>query len=132
MQKHPSKNRKTVEVKIEVIDEKSPHLPTVIKLGDANRKTLGFLNHTAFFDHARRGNIFVALDSQAGCIGYVLYRYAQRYNRHSLVHLCAAPAHRGKGAAKFLLDYLKQITKNSNGIGLHCREDFKLETSMVI
>lgn len=127
MQKHPSKNRKTVEVKIEVIDEKSPHLPTVIKLGDANRKTLGFLNHTAFFDHARRGNIFVALDSQAGCIGYVLYRYAQRYNRHSLVHLCAAPAHRGKGVAKFLLDYLKQITKNSNGIGLHCREDFKLE-----
>ncbi|MBD1890625.1 hypothetical protein NDI44_27590 [Trichocoleus sp. DQ-A3] len=50
-------------MKIEVIDEKSPHLQTVIALGDANKKTLGFLGHTAFIDHARRGNIFVALDS---------------------------------------------------------------------
>lgn len=116
-----------IQLKIEVIDERSPHLQDVIKLGDGNKKTLGFLADTTFIDHARRGNIFVALDSQAGCIGYVLYRYARRYNRHSLVHLCVDPAHRSKGVAKFLIDYLKQITKESTGIGLHCREDFNLE-----
>lgn len=127
MQRYPIKSREILKVKIEVIDEKSPHLQTVIALGDANRKTVGFLADTAFVDHARRGNIFVAIDSQAGCIGYVLYEYTRRHNRHRLVHLCVAPAHRGKGVAKFLIDYLKQITKESNGIGLHCREDFKLE-----
>ncbi|MBD1890624.1 GNAT family N-acetyltransferase [Coleofasciculus sp. FACHB-125] len=55
----------------------------------------------------------------------MLYRYAQKFNRHSLVHLCVAPAHRRKGVAKFLIDYLKQVAKESNGIGLHCRRDFK-------
>lgn len=127
MQRYPIKSREILKVKIEVIDEKSPHLQTVIALGDANRKTVGFLADTAFVDHARSGNIFVALDSQGECIGYVLYEYTRRYNRHRLVHLCVAPAHRGKGVAKFLIDYLKQITKESSGIGLHCREDFKLE-----
>lgn len=127
MQEHPSENRKTAEVKIEVIDERSPHLSDVIKLGDANKKTLGFLADTAFADHTRRGNIIVAVDPQAGCIGYVLYEYTRRHNRHRLVHLCVAPSHRGKGIAKLLVDYLKQITKKSSGIGLHCREDFKLE-----
>lgn len=114
-------------MKIEVIDEQSPHLQTVIELGDANKKTLGFLAHTAFVGHARRGNIFVAVDSQAGCVGYVLYEYTRRHNRHRLVHLCVAPSQRGKGIAKFLIDYLKQITKESSGIGLHCREDFQLQ-----
>ncbi|HEY9294971.1 MAG TPA: GNAT family N-acetyltransferase, partial [Phormidium sp.] len=46
---------------------------------------------------------------------------------HRLVHLCVAPTQRGKGVAKFLINYLKERTKESNGIGLHCREDFKLE-----
>ncbi len=114
-------------MKIEVIDEKSPYLQTVIKLGDANKKTLGFFAHNAFEDHARRGNIFVAVDSQGDCIGYLLYRYVPTHKRHSLVHLCVDSGHRGKGIAKLLVDNLKKITKESQGIGLHCREDFKLE-----
>ena len=116
-----------IQLKIEAIDESSPHLQDVIKLGDANKKTLGFLPHTAFINHAKKGNIFVALDSQGRCIGYGLYEYTRRHNRHRLVHLCVAPEHRGQGIAKFLIDYLKQITKESTGIGLHCREDFNLE-----
>ncbi len=114
-------------MKIEVIDDSSPHLPSVIALGDANNKTVGFLPHKAFVDHARRGNILVAVDPQAGCIGYVLYEYVPRYNRHRLTHLCVASEHRGKGVAKILVAYLKEIAKKSSGIGLHCREDFKLE-----
>lgn len=110
-----------------MIDEKSAHLPTVIALGDANKKTLGFLAQTVFVDHARDGNIFVVLDCKEECVGYVLYKYTQKHNRHRLVHLCVAQTHRGKGVAKFLIDHLKEITKESTGIGLHCREDFKLE-----
>lgn len=117
-----------MQVKIELINEHSHYLQDVIKLGDANKKTLGFLADTAFMDHARRKNIFVAVDAQVGCIGYVLYAYVKRHKRYRLVHLCVAPAHRGKGVAKLLVDYLKEITKESEGIGLHCRRDFKLET----
>lgn len=127
MQRSSSESRDILTVKIEVINEQSPHLKTVKELGDANKKTVGFLSHTAFIDHAKQGNIFVALDSHERCIGYVLYRYARTYNRHSLVHLCVASAHRDKGVAKFLINHLKEITKESNGIGLHCRKDFKLE-----
>lgn len=127
MQRYPIKSREILKVKIEEIDEQSPHLQSVIALGDANKKTLGFFADTNFVDHARHGNIFVAVDSEAGCVGYVLCEYTRRHNRHRLVHLCVAPSHRGKGVAKFLIDYLKQITKKSSGIGLHCREDFKLE-----
>jgi hypothetical protein len=43
-----------MQVKIELINEHSHYLQDVIKLGDANKKTLGFLADTAFMDHARR------------------------------------------------------------------------------
>lgn len=127
MQKQGSKNSPTEGIKILVIDNCSPYLETVIKLGDANKETLGFLPHKAFGDKAKSGNIFIAIDSECFCAGYVLFGYSKRYNRHTLVHLCISESHRGKGIAKLLVDYLKKITKESRGIGLHCRRDYDLK-----
>ncbi|GEM_PF-267874 len=127
VQEYSSQSQETVEIKIEVIDEKSPYLQDVIRLGDANKKTLGFFPRKAFVEKAQKGNIFVAIDSQAECIGYILYGYSKRHNRHRLVHLCVDSSQRGKRVARQLVDYLKEKTKESSGIGLHCREDFNLE-----
>ncbi|MEQ9669404.1 hypothetical protein [Coleofasciculus sp. G2-EDA-02] len=39
-----------IQVKIKVIDDQSPHLPTIIELGDANQATLSFFPKGAFHD----------------------------------------------------------------------------------
>jgi GNAT superfamily N-acetyltransferase/predicted nucleic acid-binding protein len=115
------------QVTIEAIDEKSPHLQTVIALGDANKATLGFFPKRAFLEHSARRQIIVAFSPQRECLGYLLYGIARSYNRITLTHLCISPSHKGKGITKKLVTYLKDITKEYSGIGLTCRRDYKLE-----
>ncbi|MEW6493048.1 MAG: GNAT family N-acetyltransferase, partial [Cyanobacteriota bacterium] len=118
---------KETQFKIEIIDDESPHLQTVIELGDAHKKTLGFFPEGAFRRHAALRQIIVAVEPQSRCIGYLLYRYSSEYNRIAIIHLCVAPSERKKGVAKLLVDYLKQITQDYRGIGLSCRRDYKLD-----
>ena len=112
-----------IQLKIETIDDKSPYLQTVIILGDANKATLGFLPEGAFYKHASRRHIIVALEPPSGCIGYLLYR--QSFDRITIVHLCVDKSHKGKGIARKLVDYLKTITQEYYGIGLTCRRDYE-------
>jgi GNAT superfamily N-acetyltransferase len=115
-----------VYLKKEVINNKSPHLPTVIELWRRNRATLGFLPKGAFEERAAKGEILGAIDREKGCIGYLLYRCS--YDRITIVHLCVDSSYRGKGVAKLLVDYLKQRTQEKySGIGLSCRRDYGLE-----
>jgi len=114
-----------IQVTVEVIDDKSPHLQSVIALGDANKATLGFFPEGAFRKRAKLRQIIVALVPQTGCIGYLLYR--RSYDRITIIHLCIAPSHRGKGVTRIIVDYLNQITQEYSGIGLHCRRDYKLD-----
>jgi GNAT superfamily N-acetyltransferase/rRNA-processing protein FCF1 len=114
------------QIKIQDIDEKSPHLTTVKALWRANSKTLGDFTNGAFADYAARRQILVALDSHAQCIGYVLYRCS--YERITIAHLCIDSSARSQGVARLLVDYLKQITQDQyQGIGLYCRRDYQLE-----
>ncbi|MBW4476825.1 MAG: GNAT family N-acetyltransferase [Tolypothrix brevis GSE-NOS-MK-07-07A] len=113
-------------IKIQEIDDKSPHLPSVIELWRRNRATLGLLPKGAFEERAAKRQILVALDPQVGCVGYILYRHS--YDRITIVHLCIAPSHRNQGLAKLLVDYLKEITQEKySGIGLSCRRDYNLQ-----
>lgn len=114
-----------IQVTIEEIDDKSPHLQTVITLGDANKATVGFFPEGAFRKRAKLRQIIVALVPQEGCIGYLLYRPS--YERITIVHLCVASSHQGKGVARLLVNYLNSITQEYSGIGLHCRRDYKLD-----
>ena len=115
-----------IQVTIEAIDDKSPHLQTVKALWRANSKTLGRFPKGAFAERAAHRQILVALAPQLGCIGYLLYRHS--YDRITIVHLCIARSHQGQGVARLLIEQLKQITKEKySGIGLHCRRDYGLE-----
>lgn len=115
-----------IQLTVEAIDDKSPHLETVIELGDANKETLSFFPEGAFRSHAARRQILVALNPQAECIGYLLYGASQKYDRITIIHLCIASSYQGQGATKKLVNYLIQITQNYSGIGLTCRRDYKL------
>ena len=115
------------QVTIEEIDETSPHLETVIALGDANKKTLGFFTEGAFRESARQRVILIALNPQKNCIGYLLYRPVRRSNIIVIVHLCVAPAYRGRGVTKQLVNSLSQKTQNFYGIQLKCRRDYGID-----
>jgi GNAT superfamily N-acetyltransferase len=118
-------------VKIQVIDEKSPYLETVIALGDANKATLSFFRRGAFIESAAKRQIIIALDSHKNCIGYLLYNTRYRDNYIRLVHLCLDPSVRGQGIAKKLVEYLKKNTQDYNGITLTCRDDYNLRDMWV-
>jgi len=115
------------QVTIEEIDETSSHLETVIALGDANKKTLGFFTEGAFRESARAGVILIALNPQKNCIGYLLYRPVRRSNIIVIVHLCVDPAYRGRGVTKQLVNSLSQKTQNFYGIQLKCRRDYGID-----
>lgn len=109
-------------VKIEAIDEASPHLPEVKALWRANSERLGFYPEGAFLDRARRKEILVAL-KQGRCCGYLLYYRTER-RKVRLSHLCVEAGCRGEGIAGKLVELLRNQTRDYSGIGLYCRRDF--------
>lgn len=114
-------------IEIREIDEKSEYLSDVIKLGDANRQTVGLLPFQGFSRHAEKREIIVALDSDRHLIGYLLYRGVCRDNIIVIVHLCVKKSLRGRGIARHLVNYLSQNNPDFYGIKLKCRRDYGLE-----
>jgi predicted GNAT family acetyltransferase/predicted nucleic acid-binding protein len=110
-------------IKIITIDEKSLYLTNVIKLADANSKTLGFLPKRAFYDSATKKQILVALDDKDIFCGYLLYAISKK--EASIVHLCVKSSQRHQGVAKKLFEALTKITRNSFRIRVHCRRDYE-------
>lgn len=111
-----------LNITIKAIDNIPHYLPVIKALWRPNSATLGFFPDGAFNESALKGHILIAIDSKKECIGYLLYRISGE--KIIIVHLCIKPSWRGKGIAKRLVNYLIQITKKYNGIGLNCRRDF--------
>jgi ribosomal protein S18 acetylase RimI-like enzyme len=109
-------------IEVRAIDSASGFLADVINLHRADSHRLGFFPKGAFEDHARVGQILLALDPDSEVLGYLLYRVAKQ--RATIVHLCTAPSARGKGVARALVEHLKGVTKPLAGIGLRCRQDY--------
>ncbi|MDJ0583265.1 GNAT family N-acetyltransferase [Crocosphaera sp.] len=114
-------------VLIKAINETSPYLPEVNKLGDSNKATLGFFSKGAFEEKARKKQILVALSDSGEFMGYLMYRNVKSHNRISIIHLCIKNNYRGQGIAKQLLNYLKSITSQYRGIELRCRRDYGID-----
>lgn len=111
-------------MKIQIITSTDPLLAEVMALGKKNAKTLGMFPEGAFIDHAKKRNIFGAIED-GKIIGYLLFRVTQSKGIISIAHLCVDPTYRQKGIAKALLDELKKKYKNLlKGIMLSCRKDY--------
>ncbi|WP_204106834.1 MULTISPECIES: GNAT family N-acetyltransferase [Spirulina sp. CCY15215] len=115
------------EITFQKINHRSPYLETVINLGDANSDTLGFLAKGAFINNAAKGNIVVVINTQGECIGYILYNYNRSRDLFKLVHLCIDRNCRSRGIARQCIEYLKYMARNTRGIELTCRRDFRLD-----
>jgi ribosomal protein S18 acetylase RimI-like enzyme/predicted nucleic acid-binding protein len=110
-------------LKLERIECPTVYLEQVVALHRLNSRTLGFLPKGAFEEHARAGQIVLALEDGV-LVGYVLYRIAR--GRAVIVHLCVASNVRGRGVARALIERLKQDTKSLEGIRLLCRRDYDI------
>ncbi|MGK7940276.1 MAG: GNAT family N-acetyltransferase [Crocosphaera sp.] len=118
-------------VRIEAINETSPYLSEVNQLGDANKATLGFFSKGAFEEKARNQQILVALSDSREFMGYLMYRTVKTYNQISIIHLCIKDNYRGQGLTRKLVDYLKSITQQYNGIKLNCRRDYGINNMWI-
>lgn len=105
-------------------DVKSLEYDSVVKLGDKNSKTLGFLPREAFAAHAKKGQIIAAFrnNNSNEVLGYILFRIT--FNKVTIVHLCIDDKHRGNKTAFSLVQFLKDSTKQYDGIKLSCRNDY--------
>ena len=109
-----------------VVPPDSSRVKAVIKLAADNRKTLGFLPDSAFYDYSRRAGMIVLEDSHGLLIGYALIYISGETSR--LHHFCIKSNCRGSRYAHRLMDFLKEHTERYRGIELWCRDDFPAQS----
>ncbi len=104
----------------------SYHFNEAVKLGDRNSNTLGFLPYEAFKKYAKENMLIGVFEKNAeNLMGYLLYRVS--FNRVTIVHCCISDKYRNKNVAFSLVEYLKQNTKQYDGIKLSCRNDYGID-----
>ncbi|WP_412467464.1 GNAT family N-acetyltransferase [Pedobacter sp. KLB.chiD] len=109
------------EIKIATLD----HLDEIDKLWGLDRATLGFMSRGAFIQAIKKRWILVSI-SQNKVEGYLQFRFTQKTQCLSIVHLCIDRKHRGKGISDLLINKLVENFRNqSRGIRLNCRTDYK-------
>ncbi|HWY38640.1 MAG TPA: GNAT family N-acetyltransferase [Bacteroidia bacterium] len=108
----------------EITLAKPAHLDDIYKLWGANRATLGLMPKDAFIDSIKKNWVIISVED--GFItGYLLFRFTNRNQTLSIVHLCVDKASRGKGLSSKLIDKLVELYKSSaRGIKLSCRSDY--------
>lgn len=102
-------------------DEDNDLLEAVIRLGDSQRETLGFLPASATRAYAARGQVLAAMDDGV-LLGFATFGLA--YDRVRLIHLCVDPSVRGRGIARRLVDAIAELHPDRAEIRLRCRRDF--------
>jgi ribosomal protein S18 acetylase RimI-like enzyme len=108
----------------EITLAKLDQLDDIYKLWGTNRATLGLMPRDAFIDSIKKN--WVIISKEDGFItAYLLFRFTNRNQTLSIVHLCVDKAFRGKGLSSKLIDKLVELYKSSaRGIKLSCRSDY--------
>lgn len=110
--------------RVEKLTAGSPLFQDVLDLHSSNKSTLGAFPKGAFEDAINQKQIIVAIAQGNLLAGYLVYRIAK--NRAAIVHLTTSKQFKGKGAARALMEALKQETKYLSGIVAKCRRDYEL------
>ncbi|MEZ4725692.1 MAG: GNAT family N-acetyltransferase [Caldilineaceae bacterium] len=114
-----------MNISIVNINDAPDYLDDVIRLGDVNSDTLGFLSKGAFTKAAQEGLIVIAIADNKICVGYILYRIVKTRRRAAITHLCVHNLYRSMGIARQLVNHLINSTQHLLGISLFCRRDYE-------
>jgi hypothetical protein len=107
---------------LQISAERSGDVSDVVRLGDKNRKTLGFLPHSGYSEAAERRHIVLAVSTDGTLAGYCLYAPTRTYVR--IVHLCVDNQHLGRGLARRMVESVNELNPQSSGLRLKCRRDW--------
>lgn len=100
------------------------HLDQIVKLWGLNRSTLGLMPKDAFIEAIRKKWVIIQLDGEV-VTGYLQFRFTQRTQTLSIVHLCIDIEFRGKRYSDVLLNKLvNDFRYMARGIKLNCRSDY--------
>ncbi|MFF2812484.1 GNAT family N-acetyltransferase [Streptomyces sp. NPDC058000] len=110
---------------VPVAETNAELIDAAVALGDRYTKTLGLLTPPAYRKHASDGGLLVAVD-HGEVIGYALFGLPKRSPHVRLAHLCVAEEHRGKGAARLLVEEIRHRHRDRLGIKAKCRRDYGL------
>lgn len=108
---------------IEKVSPDTPNYEQVVKLGDANSATLGFLPYEAIRQAAIEGRVLAFVENEK-VKGYALYGVRVRTGDISLTHLCVGRDQRGQGIARELVEGIIERNQHRAGIRLSCRKDY--------
>ncbi len=94
-----------------------------IELGNRYRETLGHMPFAVYEDAAANEGLLLA--SEGGvAIGYALFGVTSQYIR--LTHLCVDEAHRKRGIARALVEWISSRHADRPGVRVWCRRDYRL------
>jgi len=102
--------RENIQIVIlETYSDVQPYLADVVRWGDSNKNALGFLPTQVYGLQAQKGNLFVATTLSSGRLQYAGHLlFDARHPRASVLQVFVLPGARGHGAAKRLLERLKE------------------------
>lgn len=102
----------TENIQIVILEKYSdvqPYLTDVVRWGDSDKNALGFLPTQFYGLQAQKGNLFVATTLSSGHLQYAGHLlFDARHPRASVLQVFVMPGARGHGAAKRLLNRLKE------------------------
>lgn len=109
-----------------IIFAKPNHLEDILRIWGPNRQTLGLMPKDAFKESIKKKWILV-LQLEDEVIAYLQFRFTNRTQTLSIVHLCVEKIHRGNGFSELLVNKLvEEFRFQSRGIKLNCRNDYKI------
>jgi GNAT superfamily N-acetyltransferase len=95
-----------------------------VKLGDLDRRTLGFLPPAGYIDAAARETLLAAMVDDV-VVGYALYRLSR--GRVALAHLCIRRDHRRHGLARQMVEEISRRHADHLGVLVKCRHSYGLD-----
>ena len=98
-----------------------PHLADVVASADGERNALGFYGESVFAEHARKGNVLVAVT--VGDAGRLVYAghllFDARHARGKVLQICVKSEMRRHGVGRRLLDCLKKHLTDLSFISIY-------------
>ncbi|WP_379085535.1 GNAT family N-acetyltransferase [Pedobacter sp. UC225_65] len=108
-----------------IIFAKPTDLDDILKIWGPNRQTLGLMPKDAFKESIKKKWVLLCQVNNS-TIGYLQFRFTNRTQTLSIVHLCIEQEHRGKNYPELMVNKLvEEFQYRSRGIKLNCRNDYK-------